>query len=244
MENQQGTNETLLYAKGIVHDVNNLLMRAIGYAQSAINVMDATGLDSKDLHKAMRATERAGGLVSQFPDFLEHVDQPRKNIAINGVVQEALDMVAASLSSPVKTHAHLDSPNDIVYADENQLFESLLNLLTNAVEAMKGKDGTLTIATREIPVELEGVEAMYLGLKPRDYICIEITDTGCGISPSLTERIFDPCYTSWEDRQGSGLGLYMARKIVANHGGNIVVESKEGAGSSFYVYLPIAQAAA
>ena len=122
-------------------------------------------------------------------------------------------------------------------ADPTHIYQIILNLITNAFQAMGSDGGTLYITLKEIKIRSEASREMKL--PPGTYVCIGVADTGGGIRASIKDKIFDPYFTTKEKGTGTGLGLSVVSGIVKNYGGDICFFSETGKGSLFQVYLPI-----
>jgi CheY-like chemotaxis protein len=129
---------------------------------------------------------------------------------------------------------------DTVYADPTQLHQVLMNLCTNAYHAMREKGGILEISLATINTDSD-TEAVFPELIQGDYHRLSIRDTGLGMEKETMDRIFDPYFTTKEKGEGTGLGLSVVHGIVKNHEGAITVESEPGYGTTFHVYLPVAE---
>ncbi|HEX2964595.1 MAG TPA: ATP-binding protein, partial [Syntrophorhabdaceae bacterium] len=144
----------------------------------------------------------------------------------------------ASIPSTIEIEVNLQAKNDNVLAAPAELQQVLMNLVTNAVAAMKDKGGTMTVSTADHDLA-EGF-AIKIDLQPGPYIQLSVTDTGVGIPAEIKDKIFEPFFTTKEVGQGTGMGLAVVYAIVRNLGGNVTVESTEGVGSIFNVFLPVA----
>ncbi|HZS11028.1 MAG TPA: ATP-binding protein, partial [Nitrospirales bacterium] len=156
-------------------------------------------------------------------DFSQQHDPELAATDLNAVVDRVLFLTEHTLSaSQVKLEKDLcrDLPNILV--DAHMIEQVLMNLVLNAVQAMKG-GGTIRVRTRLVD----------------DRCAIEVEDTGCGIPPNLLPRIFDPFFTTKGTGEGTGLGLSVSLGIVERHGGELLVESEVGRGSTFTVLLPL-----
>ncbi|RME70001.1 MAG: PAS domain-containing sensor histidine kinase, partial [Verrucomicrobia bacterium] len=211
-------------ASGIAHDFNNLLTTITGGINLGIQRKDWTSVQV-----AEKACRSAQTLARQLLTFARGPTGNRKVGDIRKTIEETTRMAAAGTSATID----LDLADDLhpVEFDPVQMVQVFTNLLINAVQALND-DGT--IAIRAISVALAKLNA--LDLPPGDYVRIEIQDNGPGIAPEDLERIFQPFFTTRKD--GTGLGLSVARSIIAQHNGTITVESTPGEGTTFTIHLP------
>jgi signal transduction histidine kinase/ActR/RegA family two-component response regulator len=223
-------------ASGIAHDFNNILTAIMGYVELA--KLDA-GPRSKvwlDLEQALKAAHRAQELIRQILSFSRKADGRHQPLDLKALVKETLKLLRASIPATIEIQQQMDGDGALVLANSTQLHQVLMNLCTNASQAMGDNGGTLTV--RLDKRILIGASAMGQGVQPGRYLELTVTDTGPGIEPEFRERIFDPYFTTKEEGQGTGLGLAVARSIVQNYGGTIHLLERPGRGASFRVLLP------
>lgn len=220
-------------AGGIAHDFNNILSSIIGYSDLAkMRVLQGDDIIS-DLDQIRKSGDRAKALVQQIVTVGRKQEQEQRPIQIGYIVKEALGLLRAALPSTIEIREVIPNNTGIVHADPTQMHQVVMNLCTNAGQAMNKKGGTLV-------VELENVSITEpeMNLKPGPYLRLTVKDTGDGMTPEVTERIFEPYFTTKEKGEGTGLGLSVVHGIVVTHGGAITAESKPGEGSTFHVYFP------
>ena len=216
-------------AGGIAHDFNNLLtgiMGNIGLVKTNISPSDAS---YEMLDEAEKAALRAKELTQQLLTFARGGKPVKKSVKIAEIIRES---TAFSLRGS-KARQELSLPDDLwtIDADEGQISQVINNLVLNADEAMPA-GGTLKIQAENVALKKTEIPLLPSG----DYVHIDITDTGIGISPEHLQRIFEPYFTT--KQRGSGLGLTTAYSIVRNHGGTILADSIQNKGSAFHIYLP------
>lgn len=225
-------------AGGIAHDFNNLLAAIMGYIEIAR--MRIENPEARDrLDKAIQASRRAKDLVSRILSFSRQRDQCLQPVRLAPIIHEAATHIQASLPATIAIHLDIEDENAVAAADPTQIHQVLMNLCANAVHAMREGGGELHIRLRHQYLDASGA-AMHPDLHAGDYLRITVEDTGHGIPPEILERIFEPYFTTKEEREGTGLGLAVIHGIVRGHGGAITVESALEKGSAFHVFIPTA----
>jgi CheY-like chemotaxis protein len=223
-------------AGGIAHDFNNILSAILGYAELARQeVPEGSELES-DLDQILRAGSRAKDLVRQILAFSRQTKTETAPVCLASLVKETLKMLRAALPSSIEIRTAIES-DAYVLADPTQIHQVITNLATNAAHAMSENGGRLDLTLRN--VELTKDESLsYPGLDAGKYVRLTVSDTGCGMTPEVRSRIFEPFYTTRPQGQGTGLGLSTALGIVQRFGGIITVYSEPNVGSTFHVLLP------
>ncbi len=231
------------FAGGIAHEFNNVLGAMKGYLELACMTLDTVpgaGKISSKLKASLKAGDRARDLVKQILAFSRQKEREPGPLEIMSIVKESLKLLRASLPATVEIRQNLDPRCGLVLADPVQITQILMNLSSNAFEAMRETGGVLQIDLE--PLRLEGgpVEPG-VGLKSGPYLRLTVEDNGCGMDQKILERIFDPFFTTKPVGEGTGLGLSAVHGIVHSLGGAIGVSSEPGKGSAFRVYLPSQQ---
>jgi len=180
--------------------------------------------DYKDLDAIARAGGHARDLVKQVLAFSRKEQTVKREVDLAALVGEALKMLRASLPATIRIVEAIESVPPI-HADPTQLNQVVMNLVTNAAQAIGERLGTVTVTVA--PVADAAVR-------------FSVADTGCGIEAADLERVFEPFFTTKQVGQGTGLGLAVVHGIVTGHGGRIECCSKRGKGSEFTVTLPVA----
>ncbi len=217
-------------AGGVAHDFNNMLTAILGHAQFAATA--ASVEEARDHAEQIRvAAERSAALTAQLLAFARRQIIEPKTLAPNDIIVRLEALLGRVLGEHIQIRQSLRARGKI-RADASQFEQVLLNLVTNARDAMP-TGGVLSIATEDVYVV--GQEAG-LDLAPGAYVVISVTDTGPGISPEALPHLFEPFYTTRE--AGTGLGLATCYGIVKQSGGTVTVDSHFGVGASFRVYLP------
>ncbi|TKB12337.1 PAS domain S-box protein [Desulforhopalus sp. IMCC35007] len=224
-------------AGGIAHDFNNILGAIIGYSEM---VRDDLAPESPCIHginQVLKASHRAKDLVKQILAFSRHVEDQKRPMHPAVIVKEAISLLRSSLPMTITIEQDIDPDAGSVLADPTQFHQIVMNLCTNAFQAMEVKGGTLTISLQKIILSQEDL-AMEPDLQPGSFVQLLIKDTGEGIPLETRERIFDPFFTTKEVGKGTGLGLSMVYSIVKSSGGSIICDSRLGEGSEFRIILP------
>ncbi len=224
-------------AGGIAHDFNNILSAVIGYGELAILDVPQDNPSYRGIQEIVKAGYRAKDVIQQILTFSRRSDSERKPVQLKTIVDETYSMLKTTL--PANIEVYIDIQTDgLVYADPSRLHQILMNLCTNAYQAMKPDGGELTIRlseteTRKIPSQLRH------SLKQGHYNKLSVIDTGCGMPQEVIKRIFEPYYTTKGQDGGTGLGLSTVHGIIMDYMGAIDVQSKPNAGTIIDVYLPM-----
>ena len=225
-------------AGGIAHDFNNILSIILGYTGLTLETSTLDDEAVENLDMVMQAGVRARDLVDQILTFSRRGEQEKMRVEMQPAVKEAIKLLRSTLPATVEIRYEADPDPIAVMADPTQLHQVLMNLCTNAGQAMEN-GGILEVKLER--VELDGEESTVQVIEGGG-ACAKLTvrDTGVGMDTATLERVFEPFYTTKAPGQGTGLGLAVVHGIVTEHGGAISAESAPGAGSSFAVLLPLA----
>ena len=225
-------------AGGIAHDFNNILGAILGYGELVQNCLDEGSTGRRHIDQVMQAGTRGKGLVERILAFSRSGIGLRVPVPVQIVVNETLELLAASLSPHVHLEKHLEALNTTVQGDPTQFHQVVMNLCTNAVQAM-AHGGVLTVALER--VTLAESRLLSHGAPPAgNYVRLTVRDTGTGIPLAVLDRMFDPFFTTKGVGDGTGLGLALVHGIVADFGGVIDVTTQVGLGSSFSIWIPAA----
>jgi two-component system NtrC family sensor kinase len=212
---------------GVAHELNNPLAAVQGHTF----ILRKTAKDAEVVRRVKEieeATERCARIVQTFVNLARPYPSTRQQVWLNKLVQEAIDLLAYQLRlDNIEVILDLAGDLPLIWADPHQLHEVMLNLLTNAQQAMRGASPPrlLTISTR---------------LNPQSQtISIEIDDTGPGVPAEIRSRIFEPLFTTRAPGEGTGLGLSVSQRIIQSHGGTIELLSTTGPGAVFRIELPV-----
>ena len=224
-------------AGGLAHDFNNILSAIIGYSEMALDKLPEADPVRRMVDRIHIAGLRARNLVELLLAFSRPAKgEARGRADLAEVTAEALQLLAPSLSPAADLRKDLGQGRFMVPADPTRLHQVVMNLLTNAAEAVHG-GGVLTVTLgRERGPDPESGAAG----GERDWVRLCVDDTGPGIEPEVMERIFDPFFTTKRPGRGTGLGLAVVHGVVRSLGGHVAVDSALGKGSRFTVRLPAA----
>ena len=227
-------------AGGIAHDFNNILAAIQGNVELTLLCMDK-GLDPEtvraNLQEVLQAGKRAQKAVRQILTFTKSVDQQQERVQVNLILKEVLDLLRASLPTTIDIRTRIDGDSGAVLADPTQIHQVIMNLCTNAYQAMQDKGGVLEVSLDRVEVDNRAAAASPQ-IKPGSYMRLVVEDNGQGMDPQVLERIFEPYFTTKKPGEGTGLGLAVVHGIISGLGGTVVVDSTPGQGSKFHVYLP------
>ena len=218
-------------ASGIAHDFNNVLTAIMGQAQLLHD--ECEGPMRPRAAEILQAGARARDVVRQLLTFARSSGQEHHPVRLPQVIAEALQLLRASIPASVQLEAAIDSGTAMVLADQGQMHQVVINLVTNAAAALQGRPGTVGVYLGNLPAS--GADG---GL--RGTVRLRVTDDGVGMAPEVLERIFEPFFTTRTLGEGTGLGLAVVQGIVQDHGGQIFVRSAPGKGTTFDVELPAA----
>jgi signal transduction histidine kinase len=223
-------------AGGIAHDFNNILGAILGYAELAQNNLTEGGTVRRQIDQVMQAGARGKSLVDRILAFSRSKVVERVPVQVQLVVEETLELLAASLPADVHLERRLDAADTAVVGDATQLHQVVMNLCTNAMHAME-RGGVLTVVLGRVAVG-ERRLLSHGTLCTGSYARFSVSDTGSGIPPAVLERMFDPFFTTKRVGDGTGLGLALVHGIVADFGGVIDVTSQVDMGTTFTIWLP------
>jgi signal transduction histidine kinase/ActR/RegA family two-component response regulator len=232
-------------AGGIAHDFNNILGAILGYAEMLLGRLRRDSPEWRHVEEVKKAGERARDIVDRILAFGRRTEQRHRSLRMRPLLEETAGLLRASLPSTIALGLRLpdeDAPNKdaIVLGEPGRLQQVVMNLCTNAAQAMAGH-GNIDVALDLVALDTEQVLS-HGALAAGRYVRLTVRDSGHGMDAATLDRIFEPFFTTKEVGAGTGLGLAMVHGIVADHGGAIDVRSRPGAGSSFEVYFRRAEA--
>ncbi len=225
-------------AGGVAHDFNNILGAIIGYTELYKEQVRDRPKVYHAMGEVLKAAGRARDLVQQILTFSRRAVQEKRPTAVVPIVREVAKFIRASLPTTIEIRQNLNASSDVILADAGQIHQVLMNLCTNAGQAMAEKGGVLEIGLEEFFIG-EAEELRFPSLHAGRYLKLNVRDTGRGIRAENLEKIFEPYFTTKGKGEGTGLGLAVVHGIVKDHGGDVKVYSEPGRGTLFSVYLPL-----
>jgi len=226
-------------AGGIAHDFNNILSAVLGYSELALMKTQGNPQLTQYIAAINRAGERAKALVKQILTFSSKTSEEKRLLRMSSLVKEAMKMLRSTIPTTIEIVQRISCEGTIL-ADPTQIHQIIMNLCTNAYHAMRETGGRLTVELKEIEIP-PGGQAQNRMLDPGKYVVLETMDTGHGMDKETIDKIFEPYFTTKTMEEGTGLGLSVVHGIVEAHKGYISVSSELGRGTSFQVYLPLAE---
>jgi signal transduction histidine kinase len=223
-------------AGGVAHEFNNILTPILLYSQLALNDTPRDSPRARDLGRIISAAHRARSLVTRILTFSREMDSEGVTVfSLRPTVEEALALLHAILPANIEIVLDSQEGEMQVSGDPSLVHQVVINLCTNAYQAMRPSGGRLLIRLRSVD------EPSDSPLRPGRFALLEVSDTGHGIDPAVIAHVFEPFFTTREVGEGTGLGLSVVHGIVTSMGGVITVESAIGRGTTFRVYLPAAE---
>jgi nitrogen-specific signal transduction histidine kinase/CheY-like chemotaxis protein len=225
-------------AGGIAHDFNNLLTSILGYAGLALKYLPAGSPTREQVCRIEEAARRAADLTSQMLAYAGLGEAKIEAIDLRQLVERMVHLLEVSVSRRGALRCELETDLPPIRADSGQITQVVLNLITNAAEAIEGKDGVITVRTGVMEADREYLSHTYLHdeIPEGEYVYLEVADNGCGMDEETHSRIFDPFFST--KFTGRGLGLASVLGIVRAHLGTITVDTELGKGSSFRLLRP------
>lgn len=225
-------------AGGVAHDFNNLLTVITGYSELLLERLQTDDPNWELVDAIRKAGERSASLTGQLLAFSRKQILAPRILDLNEVVHDTEKMLRRVISEDVSLATVLEPALTRVRADPGQIEQVLLNLTLNARDAMP-KGGSLRIETKNVDIDARAESEGEL--RPGRYAMLSITDSGHGMSKEMQRHVFEPFFTTKEQGKGTGLGLAVVHGIVQQSDGHIEIESAEGVGTSFHIYLPSAE---
>ncbi len=226
-------------AGGIAHDFNNLLTSIILDADILLHRPHLPTDVASGLQSILGESRRAAELVQQILDFSRRSMMHARPIELATCVEDALHVLQRTLPETIHLRVETEGARLTVNADPGRIQQALINLAANARDAMPG-GGDLRIGLSRMKLE-PGDDPPVAEMPPGEWVCLSVSDTGAGISPDVMSHLFEPFFTTKSVGEGTGLGLAQVYGIVKQHKGYIGVETEEGQGTTFSIYLPACQ---
>jgi PAS domain S-box-containing protein len=227
-------------AGGIAHDFNNILSGILGYAQLLQMALPTGSKEAGFLEQITKAGQRASELVKQILLFSRCSEQERQPLRLQPIVKETLTLLRGSIPPTVEIRQHISPQCALVKADPSQIHQIVMNLCTNAYQAMGEKGGQLEVSLESRQIVDEPANHLP-PLPPGDYVCLTVKDTGSGMDQLTQEHIFEPYFSTKDSGEGTGLGLATVHGIVQSYKGSVQVFSEPGKGATFTILLPVCQ---
>lgn len=222
-------------AGGVAHDLNNILMPIIVNTELVQSYLSESSPVRDYLDQIQEAAKRGKELVKQIVSFSRQKIQELKPLRLDTVLKEGIKLVQSSLPSQIQIQRNIHSPC-FVKADPTQIHQVVVNLCSNAADAMGNKGGTIHISLQEVKIN-SGELVSHWGLEPGHYVNLRVSDSGPGMDQKTLKQVFDPFFTT-KNSKGTGMGLAVVHGIVKSHRGIITAHSQKGEGTTFDVYLP------
>jgi len=224
-------------AGGIAHDFNNILSSVLGFAELAKLSSAGDDATKKNLDQILAAGIRARDLVRHILTFSRRGEVQKGIVRIQPLIKECLKFLKASVPADIEIRHEIGGVKGLILADPTQIHQVLMNLFTNAAQAMKEKGGILEVRLKSVFIREDEIDPAK-ELKPGRYLQLTVADTGCGIPKELTARIFEPFFTTKGRGEGTGMGLSTVYGIIRDMEGAVSVYSEPGRGTAFHVMLP------
>ena len=239
MQQSQKLESLGILAGGIAHDFNNLLTGVLGNAELARRKLPERSPISSNLERIEQAADRAAGLCQQMLAYSGHGALTSEPLDLRFLVTDILELIQSSISKKAELSLEFDDDVPWVLADTNQLRQVVMNLITNASDALGDLSGKIEIRIRNevrtVPFQADVPGDIMHGAGT--YVCLEVVDSGCGMDDETRQRIFDPFFTT--KFTGRGLGMAAVMGIIRGHHGAMEVESALGVGTQFRLLLPV-----
>ncbi|MDE3066151.1 MAG: response regulator [Verrucomicrobiota bacterium] len=223
-------------AAGVAHDINNILTVIQGHAGLLLSAAAPGGEAARSLRQITAATARAAGFVRHLLAFSRKQIFRARILDLNAVLENLKTLLPQMLGDDIVLEICCRPPLPSILADAALIEQIVMNLAVNARDAM-AQGGKLTLTTESADIDADYVRRHPQARAGR-FVCLTVTDTGCGMSPAVIQRIFEPFFTTKDIGRGTGLGLATVFGIVRQHHGWLEVQSRVGAGSTFKVFLP------
>jgi len=223
---------------GVAHDFNNLLMAILGHAELLQDKAEGDERLEQGLDEIRQASLQAASLTQQLLAFSRRQQFKPVSLDLNDVIRDMEEMLQRIIGTDVELTCTYAENLRNVEVDPDQLQQVIMNLVNNARDAMP-QGGALSVTTENVAVSEEQIPV--IGVPAGEYVRLTVSDSGIGMNDYTRQRLFEPYFTSKEKGQGTGLGLSTVHGIVTGSNGHIAVDSQEGEGSRFYIYLPITE---
>ena len=219
-------------AGGIAHDFNNILAAILGFSELAGMQLEPTHPARSSVSEIVQAATRARDLVAKILTFSRRSPREVRPVRMEALLRDSLSLIRASLPSTIRIDQHLPAETKPVLADPIEMHQLVMNLCTNAAQAIGARPGTIRVTLRSVRTMDPSTGAMRAGIE------LDVEDDGDGMTDEVMARMFEPFFTTKQAGKGSGLGLSVVHGIVSQMEGQITAKSSPGNGTSFRVMLP------
>jgi PAS domain S-box-containing protein len=226
-------------AGGIAHDFNNILSVILGNAEMARYECPQGSRLAGELDGVIKASHRARGLVKQILAFSRQAKAEHIPVQPAAIIVEAMKMLRPSIPSTIEIRQNIAALTSFILADPTHIHQILMNLCTNAFQAMEHSGGWIEVSLQEVELGPEALQ-QEPDVQAGRFIRLSVADNGPGIAPEVRDKIFDPYFTTKEVGKGTGMGLSIVHGIVKSSGGFISLISEMGHGAVFHVFFPVA----
>jgi len=230
-------------AGGVAHDFNNMLQAIRGYAD--LILMEFAEKDrelDKYIKKIIEASNRSAELVSKLLTFARKGKLEIQAVDLHSIIHNVNDLIRRTIDKRITIQNNLLAGCSAIMGDSTQLQSAILNLVTNAQDAMPG-GGELIFSTDTVEIDNTFVRSRQFKIQPGAYLRLSVRDTGIGMDEETKARAFEPFFTTKEQGKGTGLGLSGVYGVVKAHGGFVEIQSEAGAGTTVEMYLPVSEEA-
>ncbi len=232
-----------ILSAGIAHDFNNILSLLCGYLSMARAALGPQHPVQTELREVERNALRAATLTQRILSFSRPRAQLFEPMKLEAAAAESISLLRGSLPDRIEIESEFAADLPAVLGDTAQIQQVLVNLGINAVQAIGEGRGLIRVSIERVRVDANAAPRP-VGLRAGEYVRLRFSDTGCGMDAATRKRIFEPFFSTKPPDTSTGLGLSVAREIIARHRGSIAVHSKSGKGTEFMIHLPVAAAAA
>lgn len=222
---------------GIAHDFNNLLTAIIGFASFIDLQIEENNPLKSYIQNILKVSERGANLIKNLLTFSRKREFQLSRVNINRLILNAEPLLKKMIGEHINLRFELSDEELHVNADVTQIEQVLLNLVSNARDAIIGS-GEIIISTKAVEIGQEFIKRNGYGY-PGNYVLISVSDNGIGMSDETKKKAFEPFFTTKDVNKGTGLGLSIVYGIIKQHGGFITIDSREGYGTDVHIYLPL-----
>jgi len=225
-------------AGGVAHDLKNMLLPIISLTEMTMRDLPIESRERLRLVKVLQAADRARTLVERIHAFSHKQEGKKTVVDVREIMDETLNFLQSSMPKTITLETYISQENMPICAEATLIEAALLNLASNAADALNGNTGRVRFSAEPVHVDAESKLRLSVP-KSGAYAKLSVVDTGSGMDTQTLQHIFEPYFTTKQRGEGSGLGLPLVQKAALEHGGNVLVSSALGKGATFDVYLPL-----